>query len=73
MNFIQIECLLKAIKEMGSQIDLHDNGIGYNVNETIAGLGTQSAKNRVQILGGSLTISSTLGSGVKWNIGLPQD
>lgn len=55
------------------QIDLHDNGIGYNVNETIAGLGTQSAKNRVQILGGSLTISSTLGSGVKWNIGLPQD
>lgn len=58
---------------MGSQIDLQDNGIGYKVNETIAGLGTQSAKNRVQILGGLLTISSTLGSGVKWNIGLPQN
>ncbi len=55
------------------QIDLRDNGIGYNVNETISGLGTQSAKNRVQILGGALEISSTLGSGVKWNIGLPQN
>lgn len=55
------------------QIDLCDDGMGYNVNDTIPGLGTQSAKNRVQILGGSLSISSALGSGVKWNIGLPQN
>jgi signal transduction histidine kinase len=55
------------------QIDLRDDGIGYNVNDTFPGLGTQSAKNRVQILGGELKISSRLGSGVEWHIGLPQN
>jgi signal transduction histidine kinase len=55
------------------QIDLRDDGIGYNVNDTIPGLGTQSAKNRVQILGGELKISSRLGSGVEWYIELPQN
>jgi signal transduction histidine kinase len=52
---------------------LSDNGQGYNMESTLPGLGTESARNRVQILGGALKIYSELGKGVQWRLSLPQN
>lgn len=53
------------------QLYLSDNGKGYNMESTLPGLGTESARNRVQILGGALKIYSELGKGVQWSLSLP--
>jgi len=55
------------------QLYLSDNGKGYNMESTLPGLGTESARNRVQILGGALKIYSELGKGVQWSLSLPQN
>ena len=55
------------------QLYLSDNGKGYNMESTLTGLGTESARNRVQILGGALKIYSELGKGVQWRLSLPQN
>jgi signal transduction histidine kinase len=52
---------------------LSDNGQGYDLENTLPGLGTESARNRVQILGGALQIFSESGKGVQWNLTLPQN
>jgi signal transduction histidine kinase len=56
----------------GYYLEFQDNGIGFDVKETIQGLGTQGAKQRVQTLGGSMLIESTKGKGVRWVITIPK-
>lgn len=50
---------------------LNDNGIGFDVDNTLPGLGTESAKNRIEVLGGELNIRSKEGEGVDWDLVLP--
>ena len=55
----------------GIRVSLRDNGIGFDNKLILPGLGLESAKNRVQILGGTLLISSMPGNGVSWEFNLP--
>ncbi|MFM1793075.1 MAG: hypothetical protein RLZZ252_1429, partial [Bacteroidota bacterium] len=52
-------------------IELEDNGIGYERNQFSGGLGSVSVENRIQLLQGRISISSTLGNGVNWLIEIP--
>lgn len=65
--------VLVKIIEVDGELKLHlnDNGIGFDVVNTLPGLGTESAKNRIQVLGGELIIRSKVGEGVDWDLVLP--
>jgi signal transduction histidine kinase len=65
-------CIDLEESEAGFQIQFQDNGLGFDPNEIIQGLGTQGAKQRIQILGGSMQIISAKGEGVKWIITIPK-
>ncbi len=56
----------------GYYLEFQDNGIGFDVQETVQGLGTQGAKQRVQTLGGNMIIESSKGKGVRWIITIPK-
>ncbi len=53
-------------------IEFQDNGIGFDPQEVIQGLGTQGAKQRIQTLGGTMQIIAAKGAGVKWITTIPK-
>ncbi len=70
----RIEVEVKEQNEFLS-ISVKDNGIGFNT-ETIKmqqGIGLNSIKNRVQVLGGKLEVNSTEGSGATLNMLVPKE
>ncbi len=56
----------------GLYLEFEDDGIGFDKQEVKQGLGTQGAKQRVQILGGEMEIISQKGIGVRWVITIPK-
>ncbi|NQX91301.1 MAG: sensor histidine kinase [Flavobacteriales bacterium] len=54
------------------QLDVSDNGKGFDTNQQSEGLGLLSLQNRVQIIDGELKISSVEGSGTHVQINVPQ-
>ena len=83
-----IECINNTIKyananriyillnDIGSQIQINyrDNGIGFNLEETIAaqkGLGLFNLQNRIQTIGGEIEMHSGIGNGVNYQIIIP--
>lgn len=58
----------------GSQfyLEFKDNGVGFDPEQSVQGLGTQGAKQRIQTLGGSMNIETAIGNGVRWIITIPK-
>ncbi len=52
-------------------LTLKDNGIGYDPELELFGLGLQSAQNRIQVLGGQMKIRTAPNQGVRWDLTLP--
>jgi PAS domain S-box-containing protein len=80
-----IECINNTIKYAGAKnitvnlneldgqllLQYRDDGIGFDVNETIAikkGLGLFNLQNRIQNIGGNITLQSQPGEGVNYKI-----
>jgi len=53
------------------EIYLEDNGTGFDMRTMISGIGTNSVKSRVNILGGQITMNSEIGKSVSWLISFP--
>jgi PAS domain S-box-containing protein len=83
-----IECINNTIKyananniyillnDIGSQIQINfrDDGIGFNLTETMAaqkGLGLFNLQNRIQTIGGKIEMHSDIGHGVNYQIFIP--
>jgi PAS domain S-box-containing protein len=60
------------LRDLPGQVELEvvDNGKGYNLAATNSGIGLSSIRERVQRLGGTLTISSQAGEGCRVKISL---
>ncbi len=58
----------------GSQfyLEFKDNGTGFDPEQSVQGLGTQGAKQRIQTLGGTMKIETEKGKGVRWIITIPK-
>lgn len=79
------ECVNNVIKHSGAnQLDIsviceneaidvtiEDNGKGFDVHETSAGIGLQNIKARIQFLKGTLDLDSTMGKGTFVGIHIP--
>lgn len=50
---------------------LSENGDGYDVDSVTKGIGTLASINRIEIIGGSLKIKTSAGTGVLWDIQIP--
>ena len=55
----------------GFSLEIIDNGCGFNVEETSAGMGMHNLRERAAQLGGALAISSEKGCGTRVSIRLP--
>jgi signal transduction histidine kinase len=53
-------------------LELDDDGIGFNPNETTAGFGLQGMQERIQLLNGQLSIHSVEGRGTQLLVRVPQ-
>ncbi len=53
------------------EIYLEDNGTGFDMSTMISGIGTNSVKSRVNMLGGQITMNSEIGKSVSWLISFP--
>lgn len=53
-------------------LEFKDNGVGFDPEQSVQGLGTQGAKQRIQTLGGSMKIETQKGKGVRWIITIPK-
>jgi signal transduction histidine kinase len=79
------EAITNAIRHSGGQLvqvclghrrgrvvlDVHDNGLGFDVRGPHAGLGLGSMRERARSAGGRLTVSSTAGEGTLVRLSLP--
>jgi signal transduction histidine kinase len=64
-------CIITITKEVnGIQITIHDNGIGFNVNETKKGIGMKNIFERVKELNGKIELKSDKKSGTQYKISL---
>lgn len=52
-------------------MSIHDNGIGYNIDEIKKGIGLKNIKHRVQLLSGEITIHSNKTNGTTLNLKIP--
>lgn len=66
----QITAYLTAHEDQLS-ILVEDDGIGYEVDKITAGIGLKSIESRVQLLGGQLTVSSSIEEGTVNHLVLP--
>jgi signal transduction histidine kinase len=58
------------------QLEIHDNGIGFNIDELpnrVRGMGLTNIKKRAEMLSGTATIYSTIGKGTSIRILVPID
>lgn len=53
-------------------LELDDDGIGFNPNETTAGFGLQGMQERIQLLNGQFSIHSVEGRGTQLLVRIPQ-
>jgi signal transduction histidine kinase len=62
-----------TVRETGSEVDVlvHDDGRGFDPNDTPAGYGLIGIRERVQLLGGSVEITSAPGSGTSVHARIP--
>jgi signal transduction histidine kinase len=60
-------------KDAHLNLELIDDGVGYNLETAPKGLGSESVKNRIQVLGGHLHIYTEPGKGVRWYLSIPKD
>ena len=67
-NHVTIQ-ILKLKNEVNVQVE--DDGIGFNTNEQSRGMGLQNIKSRVSSLGGKIDIDSVIGRGTYVNIEIP--
>lgn len=58
-------------RENSINLYLEDNGIGFNPNEISKGIGMKSVVSRVNVLGGTIDVTSTIGESVNWMISFP--
>lgn len=58
-------------RENSINLYLEDNGIGSNTNEISKGIGMKSVVSRVNVLGGTIDVTSTIGESVNWMISFP--
>ncbi|MFP3835664.1 sensor histidine kinase, partial [Chryseobacterium sp. SIMBA_028] len=61
--------ILKLKNKVNVQVE--DNGIGFNTNEHSNGMGLQNIRSRVSSLGGEIDIDSVIGRGTYVNIEIP--
>ncbi len=61
--------ILKLKNKVNVQVE--DNGIGFNTNEQSNGMGLQNIRSRVSSLGGEIDIDSVIGRGTYVNIEIP--
>jgi len=61
--------ILKLKNKVNIQVE--DNGIGFNTNEQSNGMGLQNIRSRVSSLGGEIDIDSVIGRGTYVNIEIP--
>ena len=58
--------------ELGYRLEIEDNGLGFDSNQTFAGhLGLKSMRERTTGLGGTLDITSTVGVGTRIAVTIP--
>jgi signal transduction histidine kinase len=55
----------------GAQLEIDDDGVGFDPSSTSQGMGMDNLRGRVLALGGELTIDSVLGEGVTIRASLP--
>jgi PAS domain S-box-containing protein len=60
-----------SFKAKEVRLDLRDNGVGFKVNNGHSGFGLSGMQERVEQIGGSLTIASARGQGTKIVVVLP--
>lgn len=60
-----INIVLEVNAERILNVDIKDNGIGFEVNEQLNGFGLGNIKNRVELLGGQLSLESIKNIGTK--------
>jgi signal transduction histidine kinase len=53
-------------------LEIRDNGVGMDVVRPAAGVGLIGMQERVRLVGGTITIDSTPGSGVTLSIAFPR-
>ena len=53
------------------EIYIEDNGTGFDMGTMILGIGTNSVKSRINMLGGQITMNSEIGKSVSWLISFP--
>jgi signal transduction histidine kinase len=63
-------CCLSNDNEI--ELEIEDNGQGFDPKKSLSGLGLQGIQERVQLLGGKLTIASMLGQGTRIQIVFPR-
>ena len=61
-SYIQVQCLSTV---EGICVKIEDNGRGFHIDTTKFGFGLEGMTERVQLLGGKLTIDSTVGKGTR--------
>ncbi len=79
------ECINNIVKHSGAEkvnvvitqetghlkIDISDNGIGFNMNVNHAGFGLKGIKERLQILGGHMTVTAASPRGMRFEFMVP--
>ncbi len=58
-------------RENSINIYLEDNGVGFDSNEISKGIGMKSVVSRVNVLGGTIDVTSKIGESVNWMISFP--
>ena len=53
------------------QLEITDDGVGFDINQPRQGLGLNSMKERVESLSGNFEITSQIGSGTRIKISIP--
>ncbi|WP_153733258.1 sensor histidine kinase [Sporosarcina obsidiansis] len=76
MKYAEVEDVFVSLKEIQEnlQLQIYDEGVGFNVNDFTpqgTGLGLYGMKERVELVGGNLTIASSAQEGTKILVEIP--
>ena len=68
---ISLEAASPAGGAAGLQIEVHDDGIGFDTEQASAGIGLSGMRERVAVVNGRFDVRSELGAGCQIHIFLP--